>query len=159
MSKINKSNLSGVIFLTTVLAITVFLIVFVFITVGKPFVIKEFDDIKQATVENYKTIDKKHDEYFVLVYNNDETKDAEIEEIVLAYANYARTTSDAKPIYVIDYKTNLSIISKDHLNIKESDLNTKLPALMLVKKGSVSSTDTQSTVSKINQTLTKAMNK
>ena len=57
MSKTNKSNLSGIIFLVTVLAITLFLVVFVFINVGKPFVIKDFSDMKQATVEDYKTID------------------------------------------------------------------------------------------------------
>lgn len=159
MSKTNKSNLSGIIFLVAILAITLFLVIFVFINVGKPFVVKDFSDMKQATVENYKTIDKKHDEYYVLVYNFNSEKDAEIEEVVLAYANYARTTSEAKPIYAVNYQENKAITNSNNLNITDANLSSKLPTLVLIKKGTVSSSDTASTVSKINQTLVNAMNK
>ncbi len=158
MTKSNKSNLTNIIFLVTILAITIFLVVFVFITIGKPFVIKDFDDIKTVSVDNYKTCDKKHSEYYVLVYNFDENKDEQIKEIVLAYANFARTTADAKPIYILDYKKNHAIVNANNLNITSANLSSKLPALVLVKDGAVSSSDTKNSISTINQALTTAMN-
>lgn len=157
MTNTKKSNLSGIIFLVAIAVITVILVVFVFISVGKPFVIKEFSDIKEVTIDNYKTV-KKDSEYYVLVYNNDENKDKLIEEVVMAYANYARTTSDAKQIYVLNYQTNKEITNSENLNINSSSLDSKLPTLVLIKNGSVSSSDTKNTISTINQALTSAMN-
>ena len=64
-----QSNFSNIIFVTALAVITIFLAVFMFIMIGKPFVVKEYSDIKQLTVENYKTYDKKHTEYYVYLYN------------------------------------------------------------------------------------------
>ena len=71
-----QSNFSNIIFVIALAVITIFLAVFMFIMIGKPFVVKEYSDIKQLTVENYKTYDKKHTEYYVIVYNDDETMEA-----------------------------------------------------------------------------------
>ncbi|MDY4052891.1 MAG: hypothetical protein SOY80_06065 [Bacilli bacterium] len=154
-----QSNFSNIIFVTALAVITIFLAVFMFIMIGKPFVVKEYSDIKQLTVENYKTYDKKHTEYYVIVYNRNSEKDSEIKDIVIEYANYARTNSDALPIYAIDYVKNNGIADSSNLNISSSNLDTKLPALIRIKNGSVSSSDTKNTVSTIKQELVSAMGK
>ncbi|MDD7314317.1 MAG: hypothetical protein PUH11_01155 [Bacilli bacterium] len=154
-----QSNFSNIIFVTALAVITIFLAVFMFIMIGKPFVVKEYSDIKQLTVENYKTYDKKHTEYYVIVYNRNSEKDSEIKDIVIEYANYARTNSDALPIYAIDYVKNNGIADSSNLNISSSNLDTKLPALIRIKNGSVSSSDTKNTISTIKQELVSAMGK
>ena len=154
-----QSNFSNIIFVIALAVITIFLAVFMFIMIGKPFVVKEYSDIKQLTVENYKTYDKKHTEYYVIVYNRNSEKDNEIKDIVIEYANYARTNSDALPIYAIDYVNNNVIADSSNLNISSSNLDTKLPALIRIKNGSVSSSDTKNTVSTIKQELVSAMGK
>lgn len=154
-----QSNFSNIIFVTALAVITIFLAVFMFIMIGKPFVVKEYSDIKQLTVENYKTYDKKHTEYYVIVYNRNSEKYSEIKDIVIEYANYARTNSDALPIYAIDYVKNNGIADSSNLNISSSNLDTKLPALIRIKNGSVSSSDTKNTVSTIKQELVSAMGK
>lgn len=154
-----QSNFSNIIFVTALAVITIFLAVFMFIMIGKPFVVKEYSDLKQLTVENYKTYDKKHTEYYVIVYNRNSEKDSEIKDIVIEYANYARTNSDALPIYAIDYVKNNGIADSSNLNISSSNLDTKLPALIRIKNGSVSSSDTKNTVSTIKQELVSAMGK
>ena len=159
-NKVNKvSNFSGIIFLIALIAITLFLCVFVFISIGKPFVIKDVKKMQHVTVENYKTYDKKHTEYYVIVYNRNSEKDNEIKDIVIEYANYARTNSDALPIYAIDYVKNNGIADSSNLNISSSNLDTKLPALIRIKNGSVSSSDTKNTISTIKQELVSAMGK
>ncbi|MCI6508622.1 MAG: hypothetical protein MR465_03500 [Bacilli bacterium] len=154
-----QSNFSNIIFVTALAVITIFLAVFMFIMIGKPFVVKEYSDLKQLTVENYKTYDKKHTEYYVIVYNRNSEKDSEIKDIVIEYANYARTNSDALPIYAIDYVKNNGIADSSNLNISSSNLDTKLPALIRIKNGSVSSSDTKNTISTIKQELVSAMGK
>lgn len=154
-----QSNFSNIIFVTALAVITIFLAVFMFIMIGKPFVVKEYSDIKQLTVENYKTYDKKHTEYYVIVCNRNSEKDNEIKDIVIEYANYARTNSDALPIYAIDYVKNNGIADSSNLNISSSNLDTKLPALIRIKNGSVSSSDTKNTISTIKQELVSAMGK
>ena len=154
-----QSNFSNIIFITALAVITIFLAVFMFIMIGKPFVVKEYSDIKQLTVENYKTYDKKHTEYYVIVYNRNSEKDSEIKDIIIEYANYARTNSDALPIYAIDYVKNNGIADSSNLNISSSNLDTKLPALIRIKNGSVSSSDTKNTISTIKQELVSAMGK
>lgn len=154
-----QSNFSNIIFIIAVAVITIFLAVFMFIMIGKPFVVKDYSDIKQLTVENYKTYDKKHTEYYVIVYNRNTDKDEEIKDIVIEYANYVRTNSDALPIYAIDYVKNNSITDSSNLNISSSNLDTKLPALIRIKNGSVSSSDTKNTISTIKQELVSAMGK
>ena len=154
-----QSNFSNIIFVTALAVITIFLAVFMFIMIGKPFVVKEYSDIKQLTVENYKTYDKKHTEYYVIVYNRNSEKDNEIKDIVIEYANYARTNSDALPIYAIDCVKNNGIADSSNLNISSSNLDTKLPALIRIKNGSVSSSDTKNTISTIKQELVSAMGK
>ena len=141
-----QSNFSNIIFVIALAVITIFLAVFMFIMIGKPFVVKEYSDIKQLTVENYKTYDKKHTEYYVIVYNRNSEKDNEIKDIVIEYANYARTNSDSLPIYAIDYVKNNGIADSSNLNISSSNLDTKLPALIRIKNGSVSSSDTKNTI-------------
>lgn len=152
------TNFTNIVFIFGICLITIMLAVFIFIKVGKPFVIKDYSDIQTVNVENYKTYDKKHSEYYVLVYNHND-KDEEIKNIVIQYANYARTNSDALPIYVLDFKTNNSIVNSSNLNISSSNLERDLPALMIVNNGSVSSSNTKKTISTIKQELVTAMGK
>lgn len=154
---IKKSNVSGIIFLVGLITITLFIVIFTVITVGKPFVIDKVEDIKDVTVENYKTANKTQKEYYVYVYNKASFKDEMLKDIILEYANYARTNSDALPIYVMNYQTNTSITNSGNLNISSSNIETYIPALVYIKNGSISST--QKTVSTIKNTLVQAMGK
>ena len=143
-----KAKISGIIFLIAIIAITIFLVVFTFITVGKPFVIHDFEEMEQATVEDYKE----------LVYNEDSYKHDLIKEVVIEYANYARTTESAIKIYAMNYQENLDICNSNHLNIS-SKIDTNITTLIKISNNSIVSADTKITVSTINETLVKAMNK
>lgn len=156
MTKVNKnSNFKGIIFLVAIIAITLFLAIFTFVSIGKPFVIKDVAKIKHVTVENYKTFDTKHEDYYVYVYSSKNTKCDELEETIIEYANYARTNSDAYPIYVMDYDKNPDIINSDNLNYTSTD---KLPALITICNGEKEGTPLN-TVSTIKTELFKQMGK
>lgn len=151
-----KAKISGIIFLIAIIAITIFLVVFTFITVGKPFVIHDFEEMEQATVEDYKELGT--EDYYVIVYNEDSYKHDLIKEVVIEYANYARTTESAIKIYAMNYQENLDICNSNHLNIS-SKIDTNIPTLIKISNNSIVSADTKITVSTINETLVKAMNK
>lgn len=152
-----KAKVSGIIFLGAIIAITLFLAIFTFVTIGKPFVISNFEDMKQVTVQNYK--EQSEDDYYIIIYNEDSYKHELIEEAVIEYANYARTTSSAPKIYAMNYKTNLDISNANHLNIAEKNLDSNIPTLIKISKNAVVSSDTKTTVSTINDTIVKLMNK
>lgn len=160
-NKVNKvSNFSGIIFLIALIAITLFLCIFIFISVGKPFVIKDVKKMQHVTVENYKTYDKKHTEYYVYLYNTKSSKDAELKDVILEYANYARTNSDALPIYVMDYndKQNEKITDSSNLNFSsDTSKERQIPTLIKISNGSKN--DTKTTVSTIKTELFQAMGK
>ncbi len=158
-NKVNKvSNFSGIIFLVAIIAITIFLAIFIFINVGKPVTIKDVTKMKHVTVENYKNYDTKHKEYYVYLYNTKSSKDAELKEVILEYANYARTHSDALPIYVMDYndKQNEKITDSSNLNFS-SDTAKERSIPTLIKISSGSKKDTKTTVSTIKTELFQAM--
>lgn len=155
MTKVKqKSNFKGIIFLASIIVITLFLLIFTFISIGKPFVIKDISDIKHVTVENYKTFDKKHEDYYVYVYNSNNVKCDDLESTILEYANYVRTNSEAVPIYVLDYNKNPDIINSSNLNYSSTD---KLPTLITICNGSKEST--KNTVSTIKTELFDQMGK
>ena len=160
-NKVNRvSNFSGIVFLLAIIALTLFLCIFIFINVGKPFVIKNISKMKHVTVENYKTYDKKHTEYYVYLYNVKSSKDAELKDVILEYANYARTTSDALPIYVMDYNDakNEAITDSSNLNFSsDTSKERQIPTLIKISNGSKS--DTKTTVSTIKTELFQAMGK
>ncbi len=151
----NKNKVSGIIFLIALIAITLFLVVFTFITIGKPFVVKDFDDIKEATVENYKELDDK--DYYVIIYDEQSYKNDLIKEVVIEYANYARTTEKALKIYAMNYRENLDITNANHLNI--TNIDKDVPTLIKISNKTVSSSDTKKKVSEIQEVLVQAMNK
>lgn len=152
-----KAIISSVIFIVAIVAITAFLIIFSIIKIGKGSVIKDFSDMKQATVENYKELKKT--DYYIIIYDEDSYKHELIKEIVIEYANYVRTTGNATPIYAMDYNENLDISNSNHLNFSQTELANKIPTLIKVSNGAVVSADTKTTVSTINQVLTTEMNK
>lgn len=151
-----KAKVSGIIFLVAIIAITLFLVIFTFINIGKPFVIKDFDDMKQATVSDYKELDES--EYYIIIYDETSYKHELIEEVVIEYANYARTSENAIQIYAMNYRLNLDISNSNHLNISEANLNSQIPTLIKVSNNSVVTADTKNTVSNICDALVKAMN-
>ena len=160
-NKVNKvSNFSGIIFLIALIAITLLLCVYVFIRICKTFVIKYVKKMHHVTVENYKTYCKKHTEYYVYLYNTKSSKDAELKDVILEYANYARTNSDALPIYVMDYndKQNEKITDSSNLNFSsDTSKERQIPTLIKISNGSKN--DTKTTVSTIKTELFQAMGK
>lgn len=152
-----KQKVSGIIFLIAIIAITLFLVIYTFVTVGKPFVINDFSDMNQATVEDYKELED--DEYYIIIYNEDSYKHELIKEVVIEYANYARVTAGAKKIYAMNYKENLDISNENHLAIAEKNLESNIPTLIKISNNAVVSADTKTTVSTINDVLVKLMKK
>lgn len=152
-----KAKISGIIFLIAIIAITLFLAIFTFISIGKPFVIKNLDDMNHATVSDYKELEE--EDYYIFIYNENSYKHDLVLEYVIEYANYARTSNNATKIYVMNYLENLDISNSNHLNISEKNLETNIPTLIKISKNAVVSADTKTTVSAINDALVKAMNK
>ena len=58
----------------------------------------------------------------------------------------------------MNYQENLDICNSNHLNIS-SKIDTNIPTLIKISNNSIVSADTKITVSTINETLVKAMNK
>lgn len=158
MTKTNKkSNFTGIVFLGAIIVITLFLAIFIFITIGKPFVIDNIKEIEHVTVENYKTYDTKHEDYYVYVYNKNSDKYNELELTILEYANFARLNSDALPIYAMDYSLNPDIINSSNLNYTASSVNDNLPTLIRICHGEKEAT--QKTLSTIKTELFEQMGK
>lgn len=153
-----KANISGIIFLCGLIAITLFLVIFIIIMIGKPFVIKSYDNMKETSLEEYlHEGTSKHSEYFVFVYDESSAKDNYLKDLVIEYANAARTNGEYLPIFVMNYKDNRGITGKDHLNITSGSEEKDIPALILVKNKTISSS--YKTVSNISNALVDAMNK
>lgn len=153
-----KSNVSGIIFLCGLIAITLFLIIFIIITIGKPFVIKSYDNMKETNLQEYlHEGTNKHTEYFVFVYDENSVKDEYLKDLVIEYANAARTNGEYLPIFVMKYSDNKGIVGKDHLNISSGSEDSNIPALILVKDKTLSSS--YKTVSTISNALVDAMGK
>lgn len=146
-----KAKVTSIIFIIYIILITILAIGFVFFMSCNVVAIDNFDEIKTVDINDYR--EQGSDEYYVLVYNNGTYKDELLEEIVVDYAEYARTSYSARAIYVLDYSTNKDIISKDHMDItnSESSIEKNIPALLLIKDGKIS--ETKTTVSTIKTVL------
>ena len=149
--QINKTQIDAnkLIFSIAYLAITLIALIFVVVLCVKPFKITSFDDLKQVEYKTYKT--QEVDEYYVFIYSESRNGNEWYDDIVVQYANKARTLSNYAPIYGYD----LEVSGQGRL---EGELNLKnVPALLHIKDGSVSKTYTN--WSDIRNTLTDAMDK
>ena len=150
-----KSKITSIIFIVSILTITVLLFGFTFYMIScSPLAVKEFDDVESVSIEDYK---QKGDEYYVFVYNKNSYKHELLDEMVAEYAEYVRTTPGAKSIYILDYSTNKDIINHEHMDITntESSIERNIPALLLIKDGKIS--ETKTTVSTIKTALYELM--
>ena len=147
-----KSRVTSIIFLVSIITVTVLLFCFTFYMVSCfPFAVKEFDEIEIVDINNYTEIED--GEYYVFVYNTESEKHEQLVDFVIQYAEYARTNFSAKNIYVLDYKQNLDITGKGHMDVgtAETTIKKSIPALLLIKDGKIS--ETKTTVSTIKTVL------
>lgn len=153
-----KSIVTSIIFIVFIAVITLFIIAFtVYASDCSPFNIDSFEEIKEVSIDDYKEQDEA--EYFVFVYNTESDKHAELVEMVLEFANENRFFWSKKQIYILNYNMNKDIISKDHMNITntETSIKNNIPALLLIKDGKIS--ETKTTVSTIKTALYNNMDK
>lgn len=147
-----KSKVTSIIFLVSIIAITVLLFCFTFYMVScSPFSVKEFDKIDSVNIDNYTSIED--GEYYVFVYNTESEKHEQLVDFVIQYAEHERTDFSAKNIYILNYKENLDITGKGHMDVgtAETTIKKSIPALLLIKDGKIS--ETKTTVSTIKTTL------
>ena len=110
-------------------AITILGIITAIVLAIRPYEVKKFDKITHVNIDNYKTIKNNKEEYFVLLYDSNNTKYELLEECVLAYAEFARNNKDVPNIYVIDYRSNKEIINSSNFNINDVKLDSEIPCL------------------------------
>ncbi len=110
-------------------AITILGIITAIVLAIRPYEVKKFDKITHVNIDNYKTIKNNKEEYFVLLYDSNNTKYELLEECVVAYAEFARNNKDVPNIYVIDYQSNKEIINSSNFNINDVKLDSEIPCL------------------------------
>lgn len=110
-------------------AITILGIITAIVLAIRPYEVKKFDKITHINIDNYKTIKNNKEEYFVLLYDSNNTKYELLEECVVAYAEFARNNKDVPNIYVIDYRSNKEIINSSNFNINDVKLDSEIPCL------------------------------
>lgn len=110
-------------------AITILGIITAIVLAIRPYEVKKFDKITHVNINNYKTIKNNKEEYFVLLYDSNNTKYELLEECVVAYAEFARNNKDVPNIYVIDYRSNKEIINSSNFNINDVKLDSEIPCL------------------------------
>lgn len=110
-------------------AITILGIITAIVLAIRPYEVKKFDKITHVNIDNYKTIKNNKEEYFVLLYDSNNTKYELLEECVVAYAEFARNNKDVPNIYVIDYRSNKEIINSSNFNINGVKLDSEIPCL------------------------------
>lgn len=111
------------------IAITILGIITAIVLAIRPYEVKKFDKITHVNIDNYKTIKNNKEEYFVLLYDSNNTKYELLEECVVAYAEFARNNKDVPNIYVIDYRSNKEIINSSNFNINDVKLDSEIPCL------------------------------
>ena len=147
-----KSKVTSIIFLVSIIAITVFLFCLTFYMASYSiFSVKGFDDIESVDINDYTSIED--GEYYVFVYNTESEKHKQLVDFVIQYAEHERTNFSAKNIYILNYKENLDITGKGHMDVgtAETTIKKSIPALLLIKDGKIS--ETKTTVSTIKTTL------
>lgn len=110
-------------------AITILGIITAIVLAIRPYEVKKFDKITHVNIDNYKTIKNNKEEYFVLLYDSNNTKYELLEECVVAYAEFARNNKDVPNIYVIDYRSTKEIINSSNFNINDVKLDSEIPCL------------------------------
>lgn len=110
-------------------AITILGIITAIVLAIRPYEVKKFDKITHVNIDNYKTIKNNKEEYFVLLYDSNNTKYELLEECVVAYAEFARNNKDVPNMYVIDYRSNKEIINSSNFNINDVKLDSEIPCL------------------------------
>ena len=145
---------ASIIVLAGAAIVTVLLLGLLIYNVSKPFKYAHYDDLKVVNYENYKT-QNDNDEYYVFVLDGQSKKAPMLEGIVVQYANYSRTHSSARDIYLYDYRAEGNSKILTDLSITTS--SDKLPGLILIKGGKVSSK--YLSYSDASNELAKAMNK
>ena len=147
--KKNQIDTTRLIFLVGYAVVTLVALVFVVVLCVKPFKMASYDDLKQVDYKDY--TEQKAEEYYVFVYSDDSNSNDWYTDVVVQYANKARTLSNYAPIYGYD----LEVSGQGRL---EGELGLKsVPALLHIKNGSVSKTYTN--WADIRNTLSDAMNK
>lgn len=126
--------------------------IFLFFYLVKPFDVKNIDQVKTVTLEDYltKQIDSKgtQTQYYVLVYSSESSENQNIEETLFDYLNYEKDNPDAFNVYVLHYEHEKAEQFKTLFSI---DTPEDAPLLFRVnnqKKGT-----TYDTTSEINRQL------
>lgn len=128
MKKVKNLDLWIILACFTLAAIIVSIILIV-----KPGQIKKLDDMKVATISDYKS--KGGSKYFIYVYNEDKNvKFEEVENEIINYAEYSRTHRKAPKIYLLSVKSNDGIYD-DFKTEKISITSNNSSCLITVENG------------------------
>ena len=133
MSKNNLKKMNKTLKFTiiVIIAVTVFAGIFTWISCGQPWKIESFNEMKHVNYSNYKT--QKNEEYFVFIYNPNQSGSMELEASVSNYANYARLNK-VKKIYAYNYSIDSNSNIKSDISISD---DTKVTRLLVIKDGTV----------------------
>lgn len=127
--KKNQIDTTRLIFLVGYAVVTLVALVFVVVLCVKPFKMASYDDLKQVDYKDY--TEQKAEEYYVFVYSDDSNSNDWYTDVVVQYANKARTLSNYLPIYGYDFD------EAGNSKIQTAASLDGTPALLLIKSGSV----------------------
>ena len=141
-------DLTKIIFSVSFLAVTLTALIFTLVICAKPFRITEVAHLKQVNIETYNT--QNHDEYYVFVYGDDDTKNEWYSDLIIQYSNQARTTDTVLPIYGYDS-------SKKKQGALVSDTDNHLFLLNTLDSYNLTGKQAQQLLEEINVTTNKNM--
>jgi hypothetical protein len=159
VNKKTKRNLdiNKIIFIAAMAILTLIFVIMLLKITTQLFNVRSVEKMDQVTAQDYKSKGTtKVTSYYVFFYNTASDKQEMMDSVLLEYANYAKTHSDARPIYVMDYtsKTNSSVLTDLGYS---TTADSYLPGMALINSGSISTK--YKTVSEVCNELTSQMGK
>ncbi len=150
-------NTTNLLFTIGYAVITIVVVFFTLWFCAEPFVISNYEEMKQLNYDNY--LEAKPDEYYIIIYSDEYHASSMYEDIIVEYANYARTHSDATPIYAYNYDTKGNNKIKSALTTStDSDIIRLIKVVTSNGSHSLESKTGLKTWKDIHNTLTAAMN-
>lgn len=153
-----NKNIINKVFYISLAAIFVIFLAVVLITIFRPFDYKKISHLKDTSFEQClkkeKTGGDKQKQYYVLIYQKDSKDIANIEEVVVKYANETRKNKELPEIYTLEYNSEIA----EDLNELISALKDEsdVPYMFIVSTSGTVSTKYDS-CSSINNALIKKM--
>ncbi len=155
-------NTTNIIFIVGYAVVTLVVLFFTLWFCAEPFIISDYEEMKQLDFDTY--LEAKPEEYYIMIYSDEYHASSMYEDIIVEYANYARTHGDAIKIFAYNYdaKGNDKIKNALTTNSDNSDIVRLIKVVSTTKDGKpvheLENKNGLKSWKDIHNTLTEAMN-